>query len=479
MRAAPSLALLALSLAARAAEPPSGQADRRRPDLVAVSRAMTAIDAAERRGDVVEERQRWSDAAARSPKDAPARFLAIYAQPAGEERWAAFKALAKEFPSSALGHVGMASVYVDWNVLDQAEASVARALAVEPDGWLALLVRGQAYERKERDQKASADLKAVLDADPGNPEAHLGMARIARRAGDLDRARSEAQAALATDAAFAPALELLGGLALDAGRDAEATELWSKVVQASPRDRAARATLARLLAKNGDTAGARDQWKAAVDIKEDAEGLAALAAASRAAGDPETERRALERLSALDPATADWRRLAEIRLAAQDWDGAEKALKRALAANPRDAQAQLGLAQVHVARGETTEAVEALRAAGDTGKATLDPISKRINLQKLKKADVNALQRSVSSLVDRTFRVRLAEAPGLSGVLQIRVTVDAAGAATLVEVLEDSLHDGDVRASAYWNLHDATYPTGKPGRYAFTFKFGKPTAAAN
>jgi len=477
MRAATSVALLVLSLAARAAEPP-GPAGRPRSDLVAVSRAMTAIDAAERRGDVNEERQRWSDAAARSPKDAPARFLAVYAQPAGEERWAAFKALTKEFPRSALGHVGMAGVYVSWNMLDQAERSAAQALEIEPDGWLALLVRGGGYERKEKDEKASADFRAVLAADPDSPEAHLGLARIARRAGDAERARSEAQAALATDGGFAPALELLGGLALDAGREAEAKELWSKVVLASPRDRAARATLARLLAKDGDAAGARDQWKAAVDIKEDAEGLTALASASRAANDAESERRALERLAALDPASADWRRLAEVRLAGQDWDGAEKALKRALAADPKDVQAQLGLAQVHLARGETTAAVEALRAAGDPGKPPLDPIAKRINLQKLKKADVNALQRSVSSLVDRTFRARLPEAPGLSGVLQIRVTVDAAGAATLVEVLEDTVHDGDVQASAYWNLHDATYPPGKPGRYAFTFKFGRQTAAA-
>jgi hypothetical protein len=51
------------------------------------------------------------------------------------------------------------------------------------------------------------------------------------------------------------------------------------------------------------------------------------------------------------------------------------------------------------------------------------------------------------------------------------VTADAAGAATLVEVLEDSVHDPDVLACAYWNLRDAAYPQSKPGRYAFTFAF--------
>jgi tetratricopeptide (TPR) repeat protein len=242
-------------------------------------------------------------------------------------------------------------------------------------------------------------------------------------------------------------------------------------VAASPRDRTARATLAGLLARSGDAAGARDQWKAAVELGEDAVGLAGLAAAARAAGDAESERHALERLGALQPETADWKRLAEVRLAAEDRDGAEKALRRALSNDPRDGAAHLLLGRVHLARGETREAVEALRAAGEPGRSELSEVEKRINLQKLARKDVNALQRSVSGLVDRTFRVRRSEAPSLSGLLRLRVTVDAAGVANLVEVLEDSLHDGDVAASAYWNLHDATYPPGKPGRYSFTFAF--------
>jgi hypothetical protein len=49
--------------------------------------------------------------------------------------------------------------------------------------------------------------------------------------------------------------------------------------------------------------------------------------------------------------------------------------------------------------------------------------------------------------------------------------VSPAGDATLVEVLEDSIHDADVRACAYWNLRDASYPQNKPGRFTFAFSF--------
>jgi len=464
-----ALLVLAPAFAALAADPPVPGPPRQ--DLVPISRAMNAIDAADRRGDIAEERRRWSEAAARAPLDAPSAFLAVYAQPAGDARWNAFKALVKKFPQSALGHVGMALVYVDWNVIDQAEQSIARALVLEPDSWLAVYARARAHEKKERDEKAAADYRAVLAADPTNPDAHLGLARLARRAGDVDGAKREAEQALEGDPASAPALELLGELALAAGRDPEAIELWARAVQASPNDRRSRATLAGLYAKAGDAAGAKAQWQAAVALREDVEGLEALADAARASADVETERKALERLGALDAQTPRWRRLAELRLEAQDWDGAEKALKRALLVDGKDGAAHLGLGKVHLARGETLEAIESLRAAGEPGKAELAAVEARVNLKKLKKSDVNALQRSVSSLVDKTFRARLVEAPMLNGVLKVRVTVDAAGAATLVEVLEDSLHDGDVRASAYWNLRDATYPQGRPGRYSFTFNF--------
>jgi hypothetical protein len=98
-------------------------------------------------------------------------------------------------------------------------------------------------------------------------------------------------------------------------------------------------------------------------------------------------------------------------------------------------------------------------------------LEERLQLERLSRADVNVLQRAVQAKVDRVFRARLAESPSLSGKLRIRVTVDGTGSATLVEVLEDSVHDGDVRACAYWNLHDATYPPDRPGRYSFAFSF--------
>jgi tetratricopeptide (TPR) repeat protein len=471
MKHAPTLAL-ALAAACATSGGAGREPARPRPDLVPVARAMTAIDAAARKGsEIVAERQQRSAAAGAAPRNPSARFLAIYAQPHGEDRWSEFHALAREFPDSAYGQLGMAGVYVEWRTLDQADRAIAAALDLEPDAWLAVLYRAQVAEARGRLEFAATDYRTVLSADPGNPEAHLGLARIARAQGDVAAAAAAAEAALLAAPDLFGAHALLAAIALEKGDREGAAARWAEAVEASPRDREARVALARLLREVGDAKGAVEHWRAAVAIREDAPSLAALAEAARAAKDPRTELEAIERLSALDPSAAEWRRVAEIRMEAGDWDGAEKALRRALARDPRDPFANAGLGKVYLRRGASQEAVEALRAAGDAGKGDLAALEKRLNLQRVSRPDVGALQKAVQALVDRTYRARAAKAPALSGDLKVRVTVGPSGAASRVEVLEDSIHDPDVRACAYWNLRDAAFPKNKPGRYTFVFAF--------
>src|SRR6266508_2445699 len=471
MKHVPTLALALLAACATSGRAPR-EIVRPRPDLVPVSRALVAIDAAERRGDeILVERQRRTAAADAKPLDPTARFLAVYSQPRGEDRWGGFKQLASEFSDSALGQVGMASVYVEWRTFDQADKAIAAALGREPDNWLAVLYRAATAEKRERLEYAAEDYRTVLSADPANPEAHLGLARIARKHGENDRAKQEAEAALAGTPGHVGALSLLASLAVEGGDAEAAAARWAQVVEASPRDRQARLTLAKLYRSDGRPGPARDQLKAALALKEDAEVLGLLADAAKAANDLRTEIEAVERLSALDPSAVEWRRIGEMRLATEDWAGAEKAFRRALARDARDPVANAGLGKIHLRRGEAQEAVEVLRIAGDAGKTELVALERRLNLDRVSRPDVGQLQKAVQALVDRTYRTRAAEAQSLAGDLKVRVTVNPAGEATLVELLEDTIHDADVRACAYWNLRDAAYPKAKPGRFTFAFSF--------
>jgi tetratricopeptide (TPR) repeat protein len=438
-------------------------------EAAAVSRAMTQIDDAGRRGAIAGERARWSSAAAADPESTKAHFLALYAMPHNEETWSELRSLARHRPTSALADLGMARIYLEWRTYDQVEPALRRAEAIEPGSWLVDLVRAQADERQERWDEAGAGYRRVAAVDPENVDALVGLARLARRSGDAAGARTAAEAALRALPDHAPALAVLAGLAADAGDQDGAVAVSYRLVAASPRDREARVALAGLLKARGDATAARDQWRAALALREDADGLVALAEVSRLAGDKEGEQRALERLSQIDPVSAEWKRIAEIRIAAGDPAGAEQALRRALARDPKDPGVNLALGRVVLQGGKVQEALEHLRAGGPEAAADRAALERRLNVERTSRTEVAGIQKAVGALIDRTYRERLKDLPRLSGQLSLRVTVDGVGGATLVDVLEDSVHDDDVRACAYWNLRDAAYPQNRPGRYTFSF----------
>ena len=120
MKLAPTLALalLAACSTSRSAGPaPKAEDASARPlatdaALSSISRTMAQVDDAERRGEIAGERARWTTAAMQDPSSKKARFLAVYAMPHGDDTWLEFRYLAKELPSSALGWVGMARLYV-------------------------------------------------------------------------------------------------------------------------------------------------------------------------------------------------------------------------------------------------------------------------------------------------------------------------------------------------------------------------------
>ncbi len=477
MKVSPALATVLLATAAWSALPASAAADDKPAPapaakvltLAAVSRGFTAVDDAERQGTLPEQRSKWLAIAAANPDDPAPRVLATYALPHVDDTWAELKYHLGKFQPSAIPWVAMWRLYLEWGVLDQIERSIPVAREADKGNWLIGLTEAMLAERRGQAAQATAGYRAVLGFDPGNVDAHVGLARLAQAAGEEATARLEADAALQQLPGHAPALTVLAALAEARGDAAGSLALYQKVVAANSRDRATRVKLAKLLQKQGDQAGARDQWKAVAALRPDAESLMALAEAARVSGDGATERKALERLTALDPGSAEWRRIAEIRVQAGDSSGAERALRSAIQRDPKDPQNQLALGRVLVAAGRIETGLEFLRASGEIGTADREATEQRINWQKQTVPDVAGLQRAVGKLIDKTYRSRLKERPRLAGKLTVRVTTDAAGRAAQVEVTEDTLHDDDVRACAYWNLKDAAYPAQKPGRSSFSF----------
>jgi tetratricopeptide (TPR) repeat protein len=467
-----ALCLLATGCAGSAKQVKEGSTPR--PDLLAIDRAILGIEAAELRGTEATVRQGYAAQWEAKPASAPARFLALYARSRDEATWAEFKAMSTELRDSGLGWLGQARIYVGWKVWDQVDKVIDSGFEAEPDNWLLVIPRAQAAEGRGRFDIAAADWKMVLGVDPKNPQALMGRARAARRAGDGAGARSACDAALASSPGYFPALLTLAELSAEAGDKEGAAGWYAKAVEASPRDRPLRVTFAKLLTEKGDAAGARDQWKAVLGLKVEPEALASYAAAARAAGDVKAEESAIEQLSKVDPGAAEWKRVADIRLASGDLAGAEAALRRTLTRDPKDTVANTSMGMIQEGKGEFEAAIASYRAGAEAGRAKRLALEQKLNIEPLSRPNIGALQKAAGALIEKTYKARVAEWPNLAGALKIRVTTDAAGAATLVEVLEDTVADPAVRACAYWNLRDATYTQKKPGRYTFVFALRAP-----
>ena len=365
-------------------------------DYLSVSRAMTEIDAAERQGELADE-LRWAQAAERATRDAAAQFLAVAAQPGAEDRWSGFRDLSLQFTRSPLPWVGMARTYVAWRTWDQAEKAIATALQRDPGCWLAVGVRAELLElRGKPDQAPPADYQAVLKADPRNPEAHFGLARLARARGDLEEAHAQAAAALEGARTIPGAWAILGQIAEEIGEPGAAADFWRGAIEQAPRDRGARVALARLLTAQGDARGAqqssgRRRWRSRRTRRP-------WPRWPTPRGRPGTPRPSRRRWSgspgSVPPPSsgAAWPRSA--------WRPATSMAPRGptselLDAHPPRRGGQPGHGpDLPGPRRQPQRAVQALRGRPGGGRAGRLPLEQRLNMEKLARPDVGALQRA-------------------------------------------------------------------------------------
>jgi tetratricopeptide (TPR) repeat protein len=174
------------------------------------------------------------------------------------------------------------------------------------------LALGLALVKAERDGEASIYLAESVRQDPAGGPAHLALARIEARRGNIDQAVAQFQRAIAGSWPENPAanrfqarVELADTL-WKAGRHAAArAELLSAVAEA-PADPARQKQLGRALIDYGQPAAAADLFRhLTAQDREDPGGYDGLAAAEFAAGHYEPARDAWRAALKLDPADAE------------------------------------------------------------------------------------------------------------------------------------------------------------------------------
>jgi len=460
-------AALAVAAACASAPPTVKAPSPAEPDLREVGRAMARIELG-------------APAAKAAPAAEPTapveRFLALYALPRDEEGWKAFRALADAYPKLAWGSLGMARVYIAWGTLDQAEAELGRARAADPANELAVLLRAEMEERGGHASEAQAHYLEFLAFDPENGLARFGLARLLYAGGDFGGAYREAKLSLEAVPDQTAALELLGKTSAALGRKVEAVSYFAGAAAASPMDAAVRAELASARLAAGDAKGAVAEWREALRIEESVASFRGLAAAAVVAEDLAAQSYAAQGITRLEPGpAANWRRLADLRLLQHDEEGAVAALRMAVERDPQDVQSRLTLGRLLLALGQPLLALGQFRSAGEAARPERIDLERRLLVFPISRADPGRIQRLVADRLDRIAAASASEPPP-SGALVLRVTVDPAGEATEVAVLEDAARDEWVRASAYWNLKNASYPN-KAARLTFHFAIDASKAA--
>ncbi|MCM2333615.1 MAG: tetratricopeptide repeat protein [Anaeromyxobacteraceae bacterium] len=137
----------------------------------------------------------------------------------------------------------------------EAEAALRRSLELRPGSTAALVSLGVVAARAGRLDAAVDAYRRALAIEPRLVSAHLDLALALERQGKPEEARAQVLKALEVDPGHVASLRVLAGLEEAAGRVQAARAALQELLDAVPGDRPARASLAVLLALEGDQAG--------------------------------------------------------------------------------------------------------------------------------------------------------------------------------------------------------------------------------
>lgn len=276
-------------------------------------------------------------------------------------------------PQYALAHAGLSMAYSTrqeyrgpvWG--DSAILSAARAITRDPraaEGYVAM-ARAQGYWGL-RDQVAG-NLRLALERNPNHPGAVTGMAILLEERGRLDDALGWALRAVSLEPTYAPHYSRVGWILVDLGAE-EAGRRWlQRHLELEPDDPGAYADFVHFHL-NGGRVGRAEEYLEKMRAVDPETGFDVAADVATEQGDLESALAHLERWWSRQSAaweTQDLLGWVQMRLGRRD--EAERSLRQAedmarlwLGRGDQGAWPYFVLARVHLARGETDEAIDAL-----------------------------------------------------------------------------------------------------------------------
>ncbi len=444
-----------------------------------VASELRRIEARVRRGESGAMRQEYTERIAKRPDDLFAKFYLAWIDAPSEDAGTQINSLAKLNPEEPWLRTALARIYMTWKgFLSLAQSEADQVLARHPDFIPALAVRAELLRRSGKTDEAIALFREILTKDPECFEAQLWLASALEDAGDLAGAQEALGAAVAIDGSDVSLLGKLAAILIASGDKEAVLPIYEKLTQAWPEDASMRKKLGDLRLELGDKEGA------AADLEEVLRmtGAPSLEIAKTLTGiyaeleKTQDEQRALESLVRFDEGAtaANFMRLWELRKADGDPEGAENALRQAIAASPDDLKLKVLLAESLRERDALVEAITAHREAvrlGASGlKNHLRDLEKRAGLPPTPPSgNVNRVYNVVQLRLKNALTERQKTQPWLGGTIGARITIGQNGRVSAVELTRNSLQDQALTALVYFSLLDAELPGERPRNVSFEF----------
>ena len=454
-----------------AAGAPSGRLEADR----SVATTLRAISSRVLKGEGAKVRASLEQQAAQHPKDAKLKLYVAWVGAPSEEAWQEINKIAKLNPDDPWMWACLGQIYLGWKgFLDQARGEFERAGKLVPGFVPAEVGLADVLRLEGRLPEAKAAYEAVLARAPEWQEALAGLGLTLEGLGDPG-AQAVIERAVRVDPDDLRAIRALAKLAVAAQDADRAIALQSKLLEFDPLNAEARAAVARMKLQKGDLEGAAEDFEAAMETAPNRELAAALVGTYRELKRPFDEIRLLERLAGYDEADpAPLLRVAELRQADKDLEGAEAALRQAAERKPEDPAIPLALARLVKQREDLIGAIEAYRLARTKGaegvEAELAETEKLACLpDKPLRGNINRLYNEVFRSLNKEFQARHQLNRNLGGKFGLRVTIGADEKAAAVELIEDTVHEPALAALVYFSFKDATFPKERARTVTFEF----------
>jgi len=178
-------------------------------------------------------------------------------------RW--FAAAVEVAPERYEGHLQLAMMLADGNLLPEAVDEFDATLRLRPEEVKARYYRGIVFEKMQRYDEALADFREVANGD--SDDAHRAMNNVGAllvKLGDHDQACRQFERVLEIDPRHVQALYNLASVSYEMGRFDEALTYFERYAAVRPEDPRAHALVGRIQEESGQPELAEAEYRAAL-----------------------------------------------------------------------------------------------------------------------------------------------------------------------------------------------------------------------